>query len=251
MSTFRVDAGIVRSTSRRTASPKRRRRSSSSMAMRRSSASSSSTVKSALRVTRKRCASSTSIPRNRSARFASMTWSIGMNRFGSTSRRRGRICGTLTRANTRSPVSGPAAPPRSTGSASRCTGTGGPGPPRAASGRDRSRRGTAGGGGRGARGPAGSRRSRSRRPRARRGARGRWSSAPRQAGRRVVARRRAAPRDCGRRAPRRSRRLRSAGAARLSGPGRTRRDCPRRSPGTWHARGAGCARPAPRAARGH
>ena len=48
------------------------------MAIRRSSASSSSTVKSALRVTRNRWLSTTSMPVNRSSRFASMTWSIGM-----------------------------------------------------------------------------------------------------------------------------------------------------------------------------
>ena len=35
-----------------------------------------------------------------------MTWSIGTKWSGSTSSRRGRICGTLTRAKTRSPVSG-------------------------------------------------------------------------------------------------------------------------------------------------
>ena len=35
-----------------------------------------------------------------------MIWSMRMNRIGSTSSRRGRICGTLTRANPRSPVSG-------------------------------------------------------------------------------------------------------------------------------------------------
>ncbi len=35
-----------------------------------------------------------------------MTWSIDTNRFGSTSSSRGRIWGTLTRAKTRSFVSG-------------------------------------------------------------------------------------------------------------------------------------------------
>ena len=35
-----------------------------------------------------------------------MTWSISTKRDGSTSSRRGRICGTFTRAKPRSPVSG-------------------------------------------------------------------------------------------------------------------------------------------------
>ncbi len=75
--------GIDRSTSSRTASPNRRRRSSSSIASRRSSASSSSIARSALRVTRKRWCSSTSMPRNSASRLASITWSIRTKRDGS------------------------------------------------------------------------------------------------------------------------------------------------------------------------
>ncbi len=97
---------MERSTSRRTASPKRRRRSSSSIARSRSSASSSSIARSALRVTRKRWCSRTSIPLNRASRFCSMTWSSRTKRDFSTSSRRGRICGTFTRAKPRSPVAG-------------------------------------------------------------------------------------------------------------------------------------------------
>ena len=64
-------------------------------------------------------------------------------------------------------------------------------------------------------------------------------------GRRPAARRRSARRASGRPC-----RPRPAGAGRRPGPGRTRRGCRRRSPGTSPARGAGCARRAPRAGRG-
>ncbi len=39
-----------------------------------------------------------------------MTWSISTKRLGSTSSSRGRICGTFTRANPRSPVDGSRSP---------------------------------------------------------------------------------------------------------------------------------------------
>ena len=86
----RVNSGMERSTSSRTASPKRRRRTSSSMASRRSSASSSSIAMSASRVTRNRCVSRISMPRNSSSRLASMTWSRSTNRLGSTSNEPGQ-----------------------------------------------------------------------------------------------------------------------------------------------------------------
>ena len=46
------------------------------------------------------------------SRLASMTWSMSTNRDGSTSSRRGRICGTLTRAKPRSPLVRVAQPDR-------------------------------------------------------------------------------------------------------------------------------------------
>ena len=106
----RVTSGIERSTSSRTASPKRRRRISSSIASSRSSASSSSIAMSASRVTRNRWVSRISMPRNSSSRLASMTWSSSTNRSRSTSNRRGRSGGILTRANRFSPVSGSRSP---------------------------------------------------------------------------------------------------------------------------------------------
>ena len=105
-----MSGGIDRSTSRRTASPNRRRRSSSSMAISRSSASSSSIARSALRVTRNRWCSRTSMPLKSRSRLASITWSMSTNREGSTSSSRGRIWGTLTRANPRSPLDGSRSP---------------------------------------------------------------------------------------------------------------------------------------------
>ena len=77
------------------------------MAISRSSASSSSIARSALRVTRKRW-------RLDDLHAGEQVGEVGLDDLvdrarsatGSTSSRRGRICGTLTRANTRSPVSG-------------------------------------------------------------------------------------------------------------------------------------------------
>ena len=229
-SRLRVAAGIVRSTSRRTASPNRRRRSSSSMAMSRSSASSSSTVKSALRVTRNRCASTTSMPVNRSRRLAAMTWSMGTNRWGSTSSRRGRIWGTLTRAKTRSPVSGSRRPTAIDRLSVEMYGNGWPGIDRER-GQDRedlvvealAERAAWCSGDRGvvddrdAFGGEGAARSRRRSPNARRRGRGPARGLPP-----------AARPACGRPGPGLRRRPRSAGAARRSGPGRTRRGSRRR-----------------------
>ena len=109
-----------------------------------------------------------------------MTWSIEDERRGSTSSRRGRICGTFTRAKTRSPVSGSRRPTaidrlrrrdvRERMARDR---------PRVASGPGRSRRGSAGGGRRDARGSRRSRRSRCPRRRAPGGRRRRsreWSA---------------------------------------------------------------------------
>ena len=72
-------AGMDRSTSSRTTLPKRRLRSSSSIASSRSAASSSSIARSALRVTRKRCGSRTSMPGNSASRLAAMTCSSSTN----------------------------------------------------------------------------------------------------------------------------------------------------------------------------
>ena len=87
-------------TSSRTARPKRRRRSSISTAARRSSASSSSSDKSAFRVTRNREVLTISIPGNRRSRCASMRSSSKMKSSESgTGMQRGKLRGTLTRAN--------------------------------------------------------------------------------------------------------------------------------------------------------
>ena len=85
---------------------KRRRRSSISSASRRSSASSSSIVRSALRVTRNVATSSTTMPGNSVGRWAMMSSSAGMKRDSSTSNRRGKTVGTLTRAKRRSSMLG-------------------------------------------------------------------------------------------------------------------------------------------------
>ena len=102
---MRTSSDIWASTSRRTAFPKRRRRSSISTATMRSSASSSSTIRSALRVTLKAYWRSISIPRNRAGRWAAMTCSRGTKRSPSAiTTNRGRMGGTFTRANLRSPL---------------------------------------------------------------------------------------------------------------------------------------------------
>ena len=85
---------------------KRRRRSSISSASRRSSASSSSSVRSALRVTRNVATSSITIPEKSVWRWAMISSSAGMKRDSSTSNRRGKTVGTLTRAKRRSSLLG-------------------------------------------------------------------------------------------------------------------------------------------------
>ena len=98
---------MLRSTSRRTASPKRRRRRLRSMAASRSSASPSSRSRSASRVTRKVECDSTSMPGNSSPRRAAMICSRGTKRSPSgRATKRGSSGGTFTRAKRRSPVRG-------------------------------------------------------------------------------------------------------------------------------------------------
>ena len=94
------------STSRRTGGPKRRRSRSFSSAASRFSASSSSTSRSSLRVTRKVCTPSTSMPGNSRLRCSPMTSSSGTNRWLPTDTNRSKIGGTFTRAKCSLPVFG-------------------------------------------------------------------------------------------------------------------------------------------------
>src|SRR3990170_3269931 len=118
-----------RSTSSRTASPKRRRRSSSSMASSRSSASSSSMARSALRVTRKRWCSTTSMPGKSASRLAAMICSSNRYVRTPTSTRRGRTGGTLMRAKRLSLDSGSRTVTASESDRSLMYGNGWPGSP--------------------------------------------------------------------------------------------------------------------------
>ena len=95
---------IASGTSRRTAFPKRRRRNSISTATNRSSASSSSTERSALRVTRKAWHCTISIPGNRRGKLALTISSMltNVNESGNW-KKRGKVCGSFTRANRSSP----------------------------------------------------------------------------------------------------------------------------------------------------
>src|SRR6266540_2346198 len=93
-------SGMLTASSSRTTAPKRRRRSYCSTATRRSSASSSATSMSASRVTRKGWASTTTMPGKSWSRCAMTTCSSGTNVEPSASgTKRGRMSGTLTRAN--------------------------------------------------------------------------------------------------------------------------------------------------------
>ncbi len=98
---------MLGSTSRRTTRPNLLRLSSLSMNSSRSSASSSSMVMSALRVTRNATWETISIPGKSDSRWAAITSSSAMiwSPPGRT-RNRGRIGGTLTRANLVWPVDG-------------------------------------------------------------------------------------------------------------------------------------------------
>ncbi len=106
MSSSSTEPGIDSSTSRRTGGPNRRRSSSFSSAARRFSASSSSTSTSSLRVTRKVCASSTSMPGKSRLRWAPMTSSSGTNRVLPSATKRWKVGGTFTRAKCSLPVLG-------------------------------------------------------------------------------------------------------------------------------------------------
>ena len=103
-------SGMSSATSRRTGGPNRRRVSSFSRAVSRFSTSSSSTSRSSLRVTRNVQCSRTSMPGKSWSRCAAMRSSSGTKRvpagrsplvslaMSETMRKRGRDCGTLTRA---------------------------------------------------------------------------------------------------------------------------------------------------------
>ena len=99
-------SSTVSSTSSRTGGPKRRRSSSFSSAASRFSASSSSTSRSSLRVTRKVCTPSTSMPGKSRLRCSPITSSSGTKRSLPTGTKRAKIGGTLTRAKCSLPVFG-------------------------------------------------------------------------------------------------------------------------------------------------
>ena len=130
-------------TSSRTTSPKRRRRSSSSTARSRSSAS-SETVKSASRVTRKKSWRRISMPGKSSSRWRAITASSGTN--ASVADRHEARQHLLRHLHPREGLvaasPGRAARRPATARGSRCTGTAGPGRPRAASAPGRSARRT-------------------------------------------------------------------------------------------------------------
>ena len=136
-------------TSSRTGGPNRRRASSRSSACSRSSSRSSSTSSSALRVTRNRWCSTTCMPEKSCPRWAAISSSTGRNRAcaGRAARRSAavdrheprHVVGHLDPGEQLRPAVRDRAPPRP-GSATgpRCTGTGAPGRPPAASAPGRS-----------------------------------------------------------------------------------------------------------------